>query len=60
MAPMIRVARLFMKTRPKARSPRSTSPPHSEVEGVTGRYYVNRNPKASSKASGSPASASPT
>ena len=28
LAVMIRVARLFMKTRPKARAPRSTSPPH--------------------------------
>jgi retinol dehydrogenase 14 len=51
MAVMIRVARLFMKTPAQgAVTPiyLATSP---EVEGVTGRYYANRKPSTSSKAS---------
>jgi retinol dehydrogenase 14 len=51
LAVMIGVARLVMKT-PKQGAVTSiylaSSP---QVEGVTGRYYVNRKPKTSSKAS---------
>ncbi|MFZ0186686.1 MAG: SDR family oxidoreductase [Streptosporangiaceae bacterium] len=48
---MIGVARLFMKTPVQgARTPvyLASSP---QVEGITGRYFVNRKPKTSSKAS---------
>lgn len=48
---MIGVARLFMKTPAQgARTPvyLASSP---QVEGITGRYFVNRKPKTSSKAS---------
>jgi len=48
---MIGVARLFMKTPAQgARTPvyLASSP---QVEGITGRYFVNREPKTSSKAS---------
>ena len=51
MAVMIRVARLLMKTPAQdARTPAylASSP---EVEGITGRYYADRKPKTSSKAS---------
>ena len=51
MAVMIRVARLVMKTPAQgARTPvyLASSP---EVEGITGRYYADRKPKTSSKAS---------
>jgi retinol dehydrogenase-14 len=48
---MIGVARLVMKTPAQgARTPiyLASSP---QVQGITGRYYVNRKPKTSSKAS---------
>ena len=51
LAVMIRVARLFMKTPAQgARTPiyLASSP---QVEGITGRYFVNRKPKTSGKAS---------
>ena len=51
LAVMIGVARLFMKTPAQgARTPvyLASSP---QVEGITGRYFVNRKPKTSSKAS---------
>jgi hypothetical protein len=59
MAPMIRVARLFMKTPAQGALTPACLASSPEVEGVAGRYYVNRKPKTSCKASGRPASASP-
>ena len=51
MAGMIRVARLFMKTPAQGAITPVYLASSPQVEGVTGRYYANRKPKASSKAS---------
>jgi retinol dehydrogenase 14 len=51
MADMIRVARLFMKTPAQGALTPVYLASSPEVEGITGRYYVNRKPKTSSKAS---------
>ena len=51
MAGMIRVARLFMKTPAQGAGTPVYLASSPEVEGVTGRYYANRKPKTSSKAS---------
>src|SRR6266550_3167298 len=50
-AVMIGVARLFMKTPAQGALTPVYLASSPEAEGVTGRYYVNRKPKASSKAS---------
>ena len=50
-AVMIRVARLFMKTPAQGAATPLYLASSPEVEGVTGRYYASRKPKASSKAS---------
>jgi len=51
MAVMIRVARLFMKTPAQGAATPLYLASSSEAEGVTGRYYANRKPTTSSKAS---------
>ncbi len=51
MAGVIRVARLFMKTPAQGALTPVYLASSPEVEGVTGRYFVNRKPKTSSKAS---------
>ena len=51
MAVMIRVARLVMKTPAKGASTPIYLASAPEVEGITGRYYADRKPKTSSKAS---------
>jgi retinol dehydrogenase 14 len=51
MAGMIRVARLFMKTPAQGAITPVYLASSPQVEGVTGRYYANRKPKTSSKAS---------
>ena len=51
MAGVIRVARLFMKTPAQGAATSVYLASSPEVEGVTGRYFVNRKPKTSSKAS---------
>ena len=51
MAVMIRVARLFMKTPAQGAGTPIYLASSPEVEGITGRYYANRKPKTSSKAS---------
>jgi len=51
MAVMIRVARLVMKTPAKGASTPIYLASSPEVEGITGRYYADRKPKTSSKAS---------
>jgi retinol dehydrogenase 14 len=51
MAVMIRVARLFMKTPAQGAGTPIYLASSPEVEGVTGRYYANRKPTTSSKAS---------
>src|SRR5438105_7156035 len=50
MAAMIRVARLFMKTPAQGALTPVYLASSPEAEGVTGRYYVNRKLKTSSKA----------
>ena len=51
LAAMIRVARLFMKTPAQGALTPLYLASSPEVEGVTGRYYANRKPTTSSKAS---------
>jgi hypothetical protein len=51
MAVMIRVARLVMKTPAQGAGTSIYLASSPEVEGITGRYFVNRKPKTSSKAS---------
>ncbi len=51
LAVMIRVARLVMKTPAQGAATAIYLASSPEVEGVTGRYYVNRKPTTSSKAS---------
>jgi len=50
-AVMIRVARLFMKTPAQGAVTPIYLASSPEVEGITGRYFVNRKPKTSSNAS---------
>ena len=51
LAVMIRVARLVMKTPAQGAGTSIYLASSPEVEGITGRYYANRKPKTSSKAS---------
>ena len=51
LAAMIGVARLFMKTPAQGAGTPIYLASSPQVEGITGRYFVNREPKASSKAS---------
>ncbi len=51
LAVMIRVARLFMKTPAQGAATPIYLASSPEVEGITGRYFVNRKPKTSSNAS---------
>ena len=51
LAVMIRVARLFMKTPAQGAATPIYLASSPEAEGITGQYFVNRKPKASSKAS---------
>ena len=51
LAVMIRVARLFMKAPAQGAGTPIYLASSPEVEGITGRYFVNRKPKTSSKAS---------
>jgi NAD(P)-dependent dehydrogenase (short-subunit alcohol dehydrogenase family) len=51
MAVMIGVARLFMKTPAQGAATPVYLASSPEVEGVTGRYYANRKPQTSSRAS---------
>ncbi|MGO9144119.1 MAG: SDR family oxidoreductase [Streptosporangiaceae bacterium] len=51
MAVVIRVARLFMKTPAQGAVTPIYLASSPEVEGVTGRYFANRKPKISGKAS---------
>ncbi len=51
LAVMIRVARLFMKTPAQGAGTPIYLASSPEVEGITGRYYANRKPQTSSKAS---------
>jgi retinol dehydrogenase 14 len=51
LAAMIRVARLFMKTPTQGAGTPIYLASSPQVEGITGRYFVNRKPKTSSKAS---------
>jgi retinol dehydrogenase 14 len=51
LAVMIRVARLFMKTPAQGAATPVYLASSPEVEGITSRYFVNREPKTSSKAS---------
>jgi len=48
---MIGVARVFMKTPAQGASTPVYLASSPQVEGITGRYFVNRKPKTSSKAS---------
>ncbi len=48
---MIGVARLFMKTPAQGAGTPVYLASSPEVEGVTGRYFIHRTPKTSSKAS---------
>jgi retinol dehydrogenase-14 len=48
---MIRMARLFMKTAAQGADTPVYLASSPQVQGITGRYYVHRKPKASSKAS---------
>jgi len=50
-AVMIRVARLFMKTPAQGAATPIYLASSPEVEGITGRYFVNRKPKTSSNTS---------
>ena len=51
LAVMIGVARLFMKTPAQGAGTPVYLASSPQVEGITGRYFVNRKPKTSSKAS---------
>jgi len=51
LAVMIGVAHLFMKTPAQGAATPIYLASSPEVEGITGRYFVNRKPKTSSKAS---------
>ena len=51
MAVMIRVARLVMKTPAHGAATPVYLASSPEIEGITGRYYADRKPKTSSKAS---------
>ena len=51
MAVVIRVARMFMKTPAQGAGTPIYLASSPEVEGITGRYFANRKPQASSKAS---------
>src|SRR5580704_255315 len=51
LAVMIRAARLFMKTPAQGAGTPIYLASAPQVEGITGRYFVNRKPKTSSKAS---------
>jgi len=51
LAVMIRVVRLFMKTPAQGAATPIYLASSPEVEGITGRYYANREPRTSSKAS---------
>jgi retinol dehydrogenase 14 len=51
LAVMIRVARLFMKTPAQGAGTPIYLASSPQVEGITGRYFVSRKPKTSSKAS---------
>ena len=51
LAVMIRVARLFMKTPAQGAGTPIYLASSPQVEGITGRYFVNRKPKTSSKVS---------
>ena len=51
LAAMIGVARLFMKTPAQGASTPVYLASSPQVEGITGRYFVNRKPRTSSKAS---------
>jgi retinol dehydrogenase-14 len=51
MVGMIRVARLFMKTPAQGAATPVYLASSPQVEGATGRYYANRKPTTSSKAS---------
>jgi retinol dehydrogenase 14 len=51
LAVMIRVARLFMKTPAQGAGTPVYLASSPQVEGITGRYFVNCKPKTSSKAS---------
>ncbi len=51
LAVMIRMARVFMKTPAQGAGTPIYLASAPEVEGITGRYYANRKPKTSSKAS---------
>ena len=51
MAVVIRVARLFMTTPAQGAGTPVYLASSPEVEGITGRYFANRKPKTSSKAS---------
>ena len=50
LATAIRVARLFMKTPAQGALTPIYLASSPEVEGVTGRYFVNRKPQTASKA----------
>ena len=50
-AVMIRVARLFMKTPAQGASTPIYLASSPQAQGITGRYFVNRKPRTSSKAS---------
>ena len=51
LAVIIGVARLFMKTPAQGAGTSIYLASSPEVEGITGRYYADRKPKTSSKAS---------
>jgi retinol dehydrogenase 14 len=51
LAVMIRVARLFMKTPAQGAGTPVYLASSPQVQGITGRYYVSRKPRTSSKAS---------
>ena len=51
LAVMIRMARLFMKTPAQGAGTPIYLASSPQVEGITGRYFVNRKPKTSSKVS---------
>jgi retinol dehydrogenase 14 len=51
LAVMIGVARLFMKTPAQGAATPIYLASSPEAEGITGRYFVSRQPKTSSKAS---------
>jgi retinol dehydrogenase 14 len=51
LAAMIGVARVFMKTPAQGASTPVYLASSPQVEGITGRYFVNRKPRTSSKAS---------